>query len=186
MDQTSYLFTSDRLGFRKWLERDISTMYEINSDPMVMRFFASCPTHNQTSDFVHRMMLHQQNKGFCYFAVETLADRNFIGFIGLMSQDYDAFFTPCVDIGWRLKRSEWNKGYATEGATRCLQYAFQELRLNQVFAVATHNNAPSIRVMKKLNMQQSGSFDHPALESNSSLNPCEVYRIDRAAFNLNR
>ena len=65
--------------------------------------------------------------GFCYFAVDELSNYEFIGFIGLSHQDYDVEFTPFIDIGWRLDKNYWGKGFATEGAKRCLAYGFNHL-----------------------------------------------------------
>src|SRR5688572_24415738 len=115
-----YIFTSDRLGFRNWELTDIDEMYKINSDKKVMEFFPGVSTREQTIEFVERMKSQFDKKGYCYFAVDKLEDNRFIGFIGLSEQTYKTDFTPCVDIGWRIKSSEWNKGFATEGAKRCL------------------------------------------------------------------
>ena len=115
-----YIFKSERLGFRNWNLTDIDPLHEINSDEKVMEFIPTIPTKKQTTEFVERMKKQFENKGFCYFAVDKLADREFIGFIGLSEQTYEADFTPCIDIGWRIKSSEWNKGYATEGAKNVL------------------------------------------------------------------
>ena len=52
-------------------------------------------------------------KGFCYFAVDKLENSEFIGLICLSEQTFEADFTPCIDIGWRLASAEWNKGNAT-------------------------------------------------------------------------
>ncbi len=99
----NYLFTSERLGFRAWQAADIDAMQEINSDARVMEFFPALQTKEQTAAFIDRMNLQLAEKGFCYFAVEVLATKAFIGFTGLSEQHYPADFTPCVDIGWRLK-----------------------------------------------------------------------------------
>src|SRR5947207_3093976 len=119
-----YVFQSGRLGFRNWLTEDIKIMAEINADKKVMEFFANTQSKKQTIEFVERMQNQFSKKGFCYFAVDKFENNEFIGFIGLSEQTFEADFTPCIDIGWRLKRSEWNKGYATEGAKQCLDFAF--------------------------------------------------------------
>jgi RimJ/RimL family protein N-acetyltransferase len=116
----SYLFTSERLGFRNWIASDIDRMSEINSDKKVMEFFPCVQSNEQTKLFVKRMQKHFDRTDFCYFAVDVLKSAELIGFIGLAEQTFEADFTPCVDIGWRLHTSAWNKGYATEGAKACL------------------------------------------------------------------
>jgi len=158
-DTIKYIFTSERLGFRNWNLTDIDKMYEINSDEKVMEFFPSIQTKEQTTEFVERMKKQYEEKGFCYFAVEILGDNQFIGFIGLSEQTYKAEFTPCIDIGWRINSNEWNKGFATEGAKKCLEYAFKELKLENVYSIAPKINTKSEHIMKK-----------SALKSNMNLN----------------
>ncbi|MEM6772576.1 MAG: GNAT family N-acetyltransferase, partial [Bacteroidota bacterium] len=86
-------------------------------------------------------------------------------------------FTPCTDIGWRLHPDVWGQGLATEGARACLDFAFGELGLDQVVAVAVKQNAPSIRVMEKLGMEYDLEFIHPALVESPRLSRCVLYTI---------
>ncbi|NUO03137.1 MAG: GNAT family N-acetyltransferase, partial [Saprospiraceae bacterium] len=168
----SYLFTSARLGFRNWLATDLEEMAAINADKAVMEFFPKVATKEETLNFIHRMQQQLTNKGFCYFAVDLLESHEFIGFIGLFEQTYEAHFTPCVDIGWRLRKTAWNQGFATEGAARCLEYAFQDLNLQKVVAVAPKINVRSEQVMKKIGMKKSGEFEHPLLGDCERLRDC--------------
>jgi len=154
-DTIKYIFTSERLGFRNWNLTDIDKMYEINSDEKVMEFFPSIQTKEQTTEFVERMKKQYEEKGFCYFAVEILGDNQFIGFIGLSEQTYKAEFTPCIDIGWRINSNEWNKGFATEGAKKCLEYAFKELKLENVYSIAPKINTKSEHIMKKIGLKSN-------------------------------
>jgi RimJ/RimL family protein N-acetyltransferase len=170
-----YHFTSTRLGFRSWEESDLEAMTAINQDPEVMAYFPKTYDQKDTAAFITRMQEHESAHGFCYFAVETLDNSRFIGFIGLMHQSYPAFFTPCVDIGWRLHRQYWNKGFATEGAKACLDLAFSKYACNTVFAVAPKVNVPSERVMMKIGMKRVDEFLHPMLSDFQSLQPCVVY-----------
>ena len=170
-----YLFTSERLGFRNWELSDLDAYTEITTDPEVMEYFPSISTRKLTEAFIKRMQNQQSKNGFCYFAVERLNAQELIGFIGLCEQTFESHFTPCIDIGWRLKKSEWGQGLATEGAKRCLSYAFDEKNLNEVYAVASEINLPSIAVMKKIGMTLHSTFDHPLLTENERLKPCLLY-----------
>ena len=174
---SQYLFTSQRLGFRAWTQDDIPHMAAINDDPVVMEFFPATQTMQQTKAFTERMQLQLAEKGYCYYAVDTLDTGAFIGFIGLSLQTFGADFTPCVDIGWRLSKSHWNKGYATEGAARCLHHAFHQLHLPVVYAMAPAVNIRSLRVMQKLGMQLVGQFIHPLLLDSEYLKDCLRYQI---------
>jgi RimJ/RimL family protein N-acetyltransferase len=177
MQKQSYLFSSARLGFRNWLPEDLEAMAAINADPAVMQFFPATQTREDTAAFMDRMQQEYAAKGFCYFAVEVLENEEFIGFIGLCTQDFEASFTPCTDIGWRLKTTAWHKGYATEGAARCLEYAFGECGLKKLYAMAPVVNGPSINVMQKIGMHEVQHFIHPKLRDNERLQECVLYEI---------
>ena len=170
-----YLFTSARLGFRGWTNDDIAPMAAINADAEVMRYFPAIPTAEQTALFVADMQQAQAARGYCYFATDNLTTGELIGFIGLHVKTFEADFTPCTDIGWRLARKWWGMGLATEGATRCLQEAFGRYNLQQVYAIAPQVNTPSIHVMEKIGMKLHGTFQHPALAQHQWLQPCVAY-----------
>ncbi|MFY0629535.1 MAG: GNAT family N-acetyltransferase [Flavobacteriaceae bacterium] len=178
MDST-YIFISERLGFRNWKESDIEPLFKINSDPKVMEFFPSTQTLNQTKNFIKRMQDQYSSKGFCYFAVDTLHDNSFIGFIGISEQNFEADFTPCIDIGWRLSQNQWGKGYATEGAKRCLEFAFNTLNLESIKAICPSVNQKSERVMNKLGMTREYAFNHPLLKDHKTLEECILYEVTR-------
>ena len=173
-----YIFTSERLGFRNWSPADYPRMTEISSDPHVMEFFPAPATPAQTAEFINRMKKMYAQKGYCYFATDELKTGNFIGFIGLCHQTYASEFTPCVDIGWRLRKAYWGKGYATEGAKRCLAYAFNDLKLKNIKATAPQINLKSIRVMEKIGMRKQLEFTHPRLRGHKTLGNSVCYEID--------
>lgn len=172
-----YLFTSERLGFRNWQHSDIDAMHEISSDPEVMEYFPSIQTKTHTIDFIERMQQQFNKNRFCYFAVEILSTKEFIGFIGICEQVYDVDFNPSVDIGWRLHKTFWFNGYATEGAKACLHYASQVIGLKKIVSVATKSNIPSISVMRKIGMTKVKEFEHPLLINFSDLKDCILYEI---------
>jgi RimJ/RimL family protein N-acetyltransferase len=175
MNNNNYLFKSERLGFRNWLPEDITPMSEINADPRVMEFFPSIQSAAQTIEFIERMQNQFKEKGFCYFAVDKLENGEFIGFIGISEQTFEADFTPCIDIGWRLSSKEWNKGFATEGAKRCLEYAFDELNIETINSMCPKINWPSENVMKKIGMKKVSEFKHPKLLNDERLQDCVLY-----------
>ena len=176
-----YLFTSARLGFRNWIDSDIAKMVDISSDPDVMEFFPAIATRIQTVEFIDKMKLMYIEKGYCYFAVEYLKDESFIGFIGLCYQTYESKVTPNVDIGWRLNKKFWNNGFATEGATKCLDYGFNVIKLKNIISTTPKINIKSIRVMEKIGMSKLTEFKHPRLQSDNKLSDFFCYEI----LNLN-
>lgn len=173
-----YIIKTPRLGLRNWHYSDLATMADLNADPEVMEYFPKTQTIDQTSSFINRMQQHYEDHGFCYFAVDLLGNQEFIGFIGLLHQNYDAPFTPCIDIGWRLKRSSWGYGYATEGAAACLEFGFEKLGLKTIHSVASVSNTPSEKVMQKIGMKKLLKFDHPKLLDYLELKECVVYSIE--------
>lgn len=177
-----YLFKSERLGFRTWTEQDIVKMSAINSNPNVMEFFPSTKSFEQTSKFIDYMNTHFEEHGFCYFAVDRLDNHNFIGFIGLLNQTFEADFTPCIDIGWRIAEKEWGNGFATEGALKCLDYAFNVIGLENIVAVCPTINNRSENVMQKIGMKKVSEFKHPLLSTSKHLENCVFYRINQNDF----
>lgn len=175
MKHTPWLFQSKRLGFRNWMPADVAKMAKINADPAVMEFFPGIQTKTETQEFIYRMQKHFAEKGFCYYAVDELECNSFIGFIGLCVQNFEADFTPCVDIGWRLKRHVWNRGLATEGAKRCIAYAFEILHLTKIYSFTPQINIKSERIMQKVSMVKVGIFDHPLLKDYPRLKKCALY-----------
>ncbi|MBC6995491.1 GNAT family N-acetyltransferase [Neolewinella lacunae] len=176
--EKAYLFTSERLGFRDWIPGDLDAFAAINADEEVMRHFPKRLNKNETDQFIQRLQAQYQQNGYTYFATEILSSGTFIGFIGLAYQDYASDFTPAVDIGWRLKKSAWGKGYATEGAKRCLDFAFGQLGLRKVIATCTADNAKSENVMKKIGMTKAGEFNHPKLMDYPAFQRCLCYVVE--------
>lgn len=172
----NYIFTSERLGFRSWKTSDINLLFELNSNDEVMRYFPSTQTKSQTEAFITRMQEQYERNSFCYFAVEVLESKEFIGFIGLSEQTYEIDFNPSIDIGWRLHPNHWGKGYASEGAKACLKYAFDILKINEIVSVAPLINTPSILVMERIGMKKVKKFKHPLLKAYPKLAICVLYK----------
>ncbi len=172
----TYIFTTERLGFRKWHESDIDKFVKINSSPLVMEFFPNTMSEQETMAMIERINKHFEEHGYGYFAVEELATRQFIGFIGLGHPRFESYFTPCVEIGWRLDEKFWGKGYATEGAKACLKYGFETLLLDKIYSFTALSNQRSENIMQKIGMEKIGEFDHPSIP-NHQLTHHVIYLI---------
>lgn len=173
----NYIFTSERLGFRNWIKEDIPKMAALNADPKVMEFFPALVTEKQTAQFVEVKQKQFIENGYCYFSVEILENKEFIGFIGFSIQKFEADFMPCIDIGWRLAQKYWGKGFATEGAKRCLRFASEDLKIKKVISMASKVNVNSENVMLKIGMKKVKNFIHPNLLENENLKECVLYEI---------
>lgn len=182
--KNKYLFTSERLGFRNWQSNDLTAFANLNADLEVMEHFPRPLTTQETSDYIDRLQKHFNKYGYNYFATEILESGDLIGFIGLAYQDYVTEFSPAVDIGWRLKKSAWGQGFASEGAKRCLEYGFTTLDLDSIIATCTKNNARSENVMKKLGMKKIADFNHPKLKRFPAYEQCICYRLNKEEWQL--
>ncbi len=179
----NYVITTDRLGLRLWQEEDRIPFARMNAKPSVMKYFPRILSKDESDDFVDRIIRHFAEKGFGLWAVEHRETHDFMGFIGFYTATFEADFTPCIEIGWRLDDAFWHKGYATEGALACLKYGFDALGLKDIYSFTSELNKPSIRVMEKIGMRRSGTFHHPALDRNNPLRPHVLYKIDKNTYN---
>ena len=162
-------------------------MASINADPEVMKYFPKLLSRQESNAAVEKFKSLISNNGWGFWAVELTRDRTFIGLVGLHKPAYALPFGPCVEIGWRLSRDCWGQGYATEAGTACLDFAFGELELPEVFAFTSVPNMKSRAVMERLDMENlQSNFDHPTVPLNSPLREHVVYKIDSRKWRSNR
>ena len=140
---------------------DIDDFADMNANKDVMAFFPNTMTKKESKEFIDKTLKNFESKKYCYFATELLKTREFIGFIGMGYETWDNPFYPATNIGWRLKKTAWGKGYATEGAKRCIDYAFSELNIDKILACCTLQNKKSEIIMKKVGMSKKGEFIEP-------------------------
>lgn len=167
---------TSRLILRRWKEADREPFYRINSDPRVMEFFPACLTRDESDAVIGRINMHFDKHGYGAFAAELRSTGELIGYVGLWIPAFEAYFTPCVEIGWRLHADHWNQGLATEGAEAVLRYAFGELGLPEIVAYTVPANLRSRRVMDKLGMTYEREFDHPLVADGHPLRRHLLYR----------
>jgi len=146
-----------------------------------MRYFPAALSRTESDALYERIRLGWEQNGFDLWAVERREDTSFIGFIGLSVARFDAHFTPCVEIGWRLVRSAWGCGLATEGASRALEFGFSRLGLGEIVAFTAATNLRSRRVMERLGMRRDprDDFEHPLVPEGHPLRPHVLHRLRR-------
>ena len=168
-----------RLLLRTWADADVEPLLALSTDPEVMRHFPRPSTREEVRALVerHRSALAAGRPGL--FAVERREDRRFLGFVGLAVPRFEAAFTPCVEVGWRLERAAWGHGYATEAGRAVLRHGFTALGLDEVVSFTAVRNEPSRAVMRRLGMRHHAAddFDHPALEVGHALRRHVLYRL---------
>jgi RimJ/RimL family protein N-acetyltransferase len=175
---------TERLLLRPFRDEDRAPFAAINADRRVMEHFPSTLSRAESDAFADRIDAHLRERGFAPFAVEVPGVAPFIGFIGLLVPPFDAHFTPCVEVGWRLAAEHWGRGYATEGARASLAYGFETLGLAQIVSMTVPANRRSWRVMERLGMRRApeDDFDHPRIPEGHRLRRHVLYRMSREAW----
>jgi RimJ/RimL family protein N-acetyltransferase len=174
---SNYLIQTPRLGLRTWQESDLEPFASINANPKAMQFYPNTLDKAASKKMILRIQKQYKDYGFSVYAVDLLKSKQFIGYIGFMRPNFKSYFTPCVEIGWRLDPTVWNKGLATEGALACLDYGFNTLNFKEIYSFTAEINKPSERVMQKIGLQKIDTFMHPSLEKESPLALHVLYRI---------
>ncbi|MGW7434001.1 GNAT family N-acetyltransferase [Streptomyces sp. NPDC054861] len=153
-----------RLTLRRWRDSDLEPWAELNADPEVREHLGDLLTRDQSDASVARFQVEFDERGYGWWAVEVRATGEFIGFAGLDRVD-DGIPFKGVEIGWRLARSAWGQGYATEAALAVLAYGFDTLGLPEILAVTTSSNFRSQAVMRRIGMTRdpADDFDDPSV-----------------------
>ena len=167
-----------RLQLRQWRDDDLIAFAEMNADPRVMEFFPSVLDRAESYTVAARVRGEFAGRGFGRWAVEAPGVAGFIGFVGLSVPNFQAPFTPCVEIGWRLARDHWGHGYATEAARAALDFGFGEIALPEIVSFTVPANLRSRSVMERIGMTRSpdDDFDHPVLPAGHPLQRHVLYR----------
>ncbi len=147
---------TSRLLLRPWRNEDLAPYARICTDPEVMRYLSGAMTPKQSEEQVSAFVRHWKERGFGLWAVEEKSSATFIGFIGLLYHEEWTEGEHKTEVGWRLDRSFWGRGLATEGARASLHHGFEELGLERIISIAVPENVASLRVMEKLGMTLRG------------------------------
>lgn len=179
-------FDTKRLRLRQWCAADREPFAVLNADPKVMEFFPA-PLDRAASDaMADRCQSLIAERGWGFWAVETMDTQEFIGFVGLHTPAPELPFSPCVEVGWRLAFQHWGKGFATEAARGALHVGFELLGLPEIVSFTPVRNLRSRAVMDRLGMQETaGTFEHPHVPLGSVLRQHCLYRLSRTQWVAN-
>ena len=170
----------ERVLLRGWRADDLAPFAALNADPRVMEHYPATLTRAESDAFVRdRALPAFAHRGFGPWAVEVPGVAPFIGYVGLLAPTFEARFTPCVEIGWRLAFPAWGHGYATEAARVAVAFGFREGGLDEIVSFAVPANRRSIAVMQRLGMSYDGEFEHPRLPLGHRLRTHVLYRLSR-------
>ena len=155
-----------RLLLRRWRAGDRASFAAINADPAVMEHFPSTLTRQESDAFVDRVEAGFEERGFGLWAAESRADGALVGFVGLSVPGFRVPWMeqrpqPVVEVGWRLKRSAWGLGLASEAARASVDFGFGVLGLPEIVSFTVVSNLRSLAVMRRLGMTRLADYDHP-------------------------
>ncbi|MFT5442550.1 MAG: RimJ/RimL family protein N-acetyltransferase [Myxococcota bacterium] len=173
-----------RLVLRDWRNEDLAPFAALNADPEVMEHFPSRLNRAESDAMVARIRGHFKVHGVGLWATEETASGEFMGFVGLAIPDFEAPFTPCIEVGWRLAKPYWGKGYATEAAAAAMRFGFESYGRDEIVSFTVPANLRSRRVMEKLGLKRNSAddFDHPSLGEADPLRRHVLYRVSRSAW----
>ena len=175
------MIETPRLILRGWRDADYEPFAALNADPEVMRHFPAPHSREESDALADRNRRHIDDHGWGLWAVERKDDQAFLGFTGLARPRPPNPLADEVEVGWRLIRSAWGYGYASEAARASLEYGFNELGLSRIVSFTAVENERSHAVMRRIGMVRAPQldFDHPALPEGHRLRPHIVYVISR-------
>jgi RimJ/RimL family protein N-acetyltransferase len=155
---------TERLVLRPLRDDDLDPLADLNADPEVMRFIGDGSTRDrqQTSDGLATARRHWDDQGFGLFATDLRKTGEFAGWIGLAIPSFLPEVLPTVEIGWRLGRAFWGRGFATEGARAVQRFAFVDRDLDRIVSIRHVDNRASGRVMEKIGMRFDRTTTVPA------------------------
>jgi RimJ/RimL family protein N-acetyltransferase len=174
---------TEHLVMRRWQQTDREPFAALNADPEVMEHFPAALSRADSDALVDRIEAGFDADGHGFWALEIAATGEFIGLTGLSPVTFDAPFTPAVEMAWRLTRTAWGHGYATEAARCALAFGFEELGLEEVVAFTPTTNLRSQAVMRRIGMTHdpADDFDHPRLTPGHPLQRHVLWRKRRPA-----
>ncbi|TDL98994.1 N-acetyltransferase [Macrococcus brunensis] len=170
---------TDRLVLRNWQQKDLPLFQQMNADAEVRRYFPDRLSYKRSEIVFQQMQRDIEKNNLGLFAVEEKVTGAFIGFIGMHLLEKNKWFSleemPFYEIGWRLRKEAWGKGYATEGAKAVLSYGRKMTDL-PIFSLTSVRNLPSIRVMQKIGFSEYRTFNHPMIPSGHPLEKHVLYK----------
>src|SRR4051794_8855524 len=153
---------------RGWTARDREVFAAMNADPEVMEHFPATLSRAESDAFADRVEGGFEAHGFGLWALELRETGDFVGFTGLSVPRFHARWMdereqPVVEVGWRLVRSAWGRGLASEAAREACRFGFEDLGRREIVSFTVVGNLRSQAVMRRLGMTPIAEYDHPLL-----------------------
>ena len=160
---------TERLILREIVQSDENGFFELDSDPEVHRYLGNKPVESIEEVRAVIKFIRQQyiDNGIGRWAVIEKNTNSFIGWAGLkLVKESINNHTDFYDIGYRLQKKFWGKGFATEAAKAAIDYGFNQLKLNEIFALADINNHASRKVLEKAGLKYIETFEYEGMPHN--------------------
>jgi RimJ/RimL family protein N-acetyltransferase len=174
---------TERLVLRSWRDADIDPFHAINSDPEVMATLGPLMSRDEVAALVERVRGIEAGHGHTFWALESKQDARLIGWCGAIRGSVGPV-EGRPEIGWRIARDCWGRGYVTEAARATVEWCFAELPDDAVWAITSTGNARSRAVMERLGMQYRPEldFDHPKIDAGDPLRRHVAYELPRPTW----
>ena len=151
------ILTTSRLILREMTDGDFPALCRMLQDPLVMYAYEHAFADDEAWAWLRRQQERYARDGMGLWALVEKATGEMVGQCGLTWQDCGRG-APVPEVGYLLQRDAWHKGYATEGAIACRDYAFTALGFQEVYSILRDNNLPSQAVARRNGMEVRGSF----------------------------
>jgi RimJ/RimL family protein N-acetyltransferase len=178
------MIDTPRLILRAWRDADREPYAAMMADPEVGSWLGAVLTTAEANAQIDRFTQSSSSggRGPGFLAIERRDDNAFLGAACLREVPAGHPLSGEVEVGWRLARSSWGAGYATEAARALLAEGFGALRCSEIVAFTAVSNLRSRAVMERLGFarQPGRDFDHPALAEGHPLRRHVVYRLSAA------
>jgi RimJ/RimL family protein N-acetyltransferase len=177
----SVVLRGERVTLRPWTDADLAPFAALNADPEVTRFLIKPLSREESDAMAQRLRTRIDTQGYGAWALDVPAI-GFAGFVGVNGVPFDLDAPGIVaepqEIGWRLARAAWGKGYATEAAALALRHAFEVVGLPQVVSFTASANRASEAVMQRIGLTKRGEFEHPRVAADSAIRHHVLYAAD--------
>ena len=174
----SVSLVTQRLILRQWHDTDARAFAAINADERVMEHYPATLSRQESDSLALRLQVRIAEQGWGLWAMELRETGGLVGFTGLQRPPFEAHFTPCVEIGWRVAYEYWGNAFAPEAARAALAFGYERLGLGEIVAMTTTTNLRSMRVMEKIGMTRDSAddFDIPLYPAGHRLRRFVLYR----------
>ena len=153
---------TERLLLRELRATDLEGMFELDANPNVHRYLGNKPikTKAEAKKILDNVKQQYADRGIGRFAVIEKATGDFIGWSGIrLNTEYNMNgFTKYYDVGYRLIERYWGKGYATESGKAAVHYAFNTMKLPELYATTEAGNQASHKALLKIGLQYVNDF----------------------------